>query len=331
MLQTCILPDLLEGWPFESKPNSRQDIVAQSAAWVESFNAFDEKAQDAFNRCQFGIFASLAYPKAAGAHFRAACDLMNLFFLFDELSDEASGTEAAKQAKDIMDALRYPDQIPPEGDSVLGAATRDFWRVSLLCASKSSAERFIRNFDEYTDAVRLQAVDRDEGRERSTEEYFELRRGTIGVRPSFDYFLLPDHIPNEAIDHPLVERLAIGSIDMTILANDLYSYNVEQARGDDAHNIVAVIMREKGCTVQEAMDQVGKLYAHIKSAFIENYKSLPTFGDTDVDRLVKEYCWGMGNWVTTNIKWSFSGERYFGKTGLEVMKHRNITLIPKKH
>lgn len=65
----------------------------------------------------------------------------------------------------------------------------------------------------------LQAIDRDEGRIRTIDEYFELRRGTIGVRPSWDYYLLSSDIPDEAIAHPHVERLAIAAIDMTILAN----------------------------------------------------------------------------------------------------------------
>lgn len=85
--------------------------------------------------------------------------------------------------------------------------------------TKSSMERFIRNFDIYTDAVRQEAVDRDEHRIRSIKDYFELRRGTIGVHPSYDYFLMNEDIPDECIDHPHVQKLACAGVDMTILAN----------------------------------------------------------------------------------------------------------------
>lgn len=107
------------------------------------------------------------------------------------------------------------DHPPPFSSSIFCS----YWKRTLEVSSKSSAERFIRNFDGYTDAVRQEAVDRDEGRERSIEEYMELRRGTIGVYPSFDYFLLEDDIPDEYIDHPAVASLALGAVDMTILAN----------------------------------------------------------------------------------------------------------------
>ncbi|KAF9460417.1 terpenoid synthase [Collybia nuda] len=325
---TFVLPDLLANWPFNPEPNPCQDIVAQSAAWVESFKPFDAKAQNAFNRCKFGIFASLAYPHATGAHFRVACDLMNLFFVFDEYSDCADGEAVGKQAADIMNALRYPDTIPPEGDSLLGAMTRDFWLRTMKCASESSAQRFIRNFDEYTDAVRQEAVDRDVGRIRSVPEYLKLRRGTIGVHPSFDYYLLRDDLPDECVNHPDVQRLASAAVDMTILANDVYSYNKEQSKGEDSHNLVAVVMKEHDLTVQEAMNYIGDLYNHIRKQYCEDFQDLPRFND-NVDGLVREFCYGTGIWVTTNIKWSFASERYFGKEGMEIMKHRTVTLLPK--
>ncbi|KIK60267.1 hypothetical protein GYMLUDRAFT_74039 [Collybiopsis luxurians FD-317 M1] len=324
-----VLPNLLANWPFVCKPNPHQEIVAESAAWVESYHPFDSRAQAAFNRCKFGIFASLAYPCAEEEHFRVVCDLMNFFFVFDELSDQASGEVVAQQAADIMNALRNPDQAPTKGDSILGAMTRDFWKRTLQCCSESSAQRFITNFDEYTNSVWQQAVDRDLGIIRDTTKYFELRRGTIGVRPSFDYFILPADIPDEVIEHPQVERLVIGAIDMTILANDIYSYNKEQATGDDAHNIISVMMKEEGLSVQEAIDRAGSIYCDIAKKFCKDFENLPVFGG-QLDQCVKEYCWGVGNWVTTNIKWSFASERYFGRQGMEVMEHRIVELRPQE-
>ncbi|KAF7334898.1 Terpene cyclase [Mycena sanguinolenta] len=331
-----ILPDLLAQWPFETNPNPLQNIVADSAAWVESFEAFSPRAQIAFNLCKFGIFSSLAYATAGPGHFRAACDLMNLFFVFDEKSDEASGQEVAQQAADIMRALRrkhswsHDEKVNHlrglsnlKAESVFDSA---FWKRTLLVASQSSAQRFIKHFDEYTDAVRQQAVDRETGHLRSISGYLQLRRGTIGVRPSFDFFLLTDDLPDSAVDHPHIERLACGAIDMTILANDLYSYNVEQSRGDDEHNLITVAMKEKNFSVQQAVDHVGEKYLHISRAFCEDMKNLPIFPDP-VNNLVKEYATGMALWVYTNIKWSFASQRYFGRDGPAIEKHRRVRLL----
>jgi hypothetical protein len=85
-----VLPDLLANWPFKTDPNPLQNIVADSAAWTDSF----------------GIFSSLAYAKAGPDHFRVVCDFMNLFFVFDEKSDAATGEQVAQQAANMMNTLR---------------------------------------------------------------------------------------------------------------------------------------------------------------------------------------------------------------------------------
>ncbi|THU88361.1 terpenoid synthase [Dendrothele bispora CBS 962.96] len=325
-----ILPDLLNNWPFDHEPNPCNTIVLESAQWAESYGAFDKRAQDAFNRCNFGYFSSLAYSRAREDHYRVGCDLMNFFFVFDELSDNASGDVAAQQAADIMNAIRYPDIIPPGGDSILGSMARDLWKRTIQCSSCSSTERLIRNFDEYTNAVRQQAVEREAGYHRNLQEYYLLRRGTIGVRLSFDFFLLPDDLSDEVLAHPTIEKLVVGAIDMTILANDIYSYNKEQAVGDDIHNIVSVIMTEKNFTIQQAMDYVDRLYVGMREEFLKNYENLPLYDDPSLNSLVQEYCWGVCQWTTTNIKWSFKSERYFGKEGLNIMQHRRVALRPKE-
>lgn len=113
---------------------------------------------------------------------------------------------------------------------------------------------------------------------------------------------------------------------------DLYSYNVEQARDEDSHNLVAVTMREKNLGVQEAMDHIGEMYDDMRTKFCEDFENIPYFSQysPEVNELVHKWCWYVGNWVTTNIMWSHLGERYFGKAGMEVLKHRTVTLLPKQ-
>lgn len=43
---------------------------------------------------------------------------------------------------------------------------------------------------------------------------------------------------------------------------DIFSYNVEQARGDTTHNMVPVVMAERNIDVQEAVDFVGYAFLH---------------------------------------------------------------------
>jgi len=63
--------------------------------------------------------------------------------------------------------------------------------------------------------------------------------------------------------------------------------------------------------------------------FMHDLKHLPTFTE-QMDRLVDKYVFGLGNWVTTNIEWSFKGERYFGERGMEVKAQLVFELQPRK-
>ncbi len=248
----------MAGWPFKTIPNpNSEEINAASKAWVESYGAFNEKAQDVFNRCNFGAFAALAYPKSSPAHYRAAVDLINYYFVYDELSDDKDGETVRQQANAIMNAIRYvllplscsrvlivapfrdPYAPPPENEHVLGTMAREYVVINVLFASplipcvvsfwirtleegkasRSTAERFMDTFGEYTECVRQQAADRDHDIIRPIEEYLIMRRGTVGVRPSFDFFVLSDDLPNEVLEHPRVEALIRGAIDMSILSN----------------------------------------------------------------------------------------------------------------
>ena len=101
------LPDLLVEWPFTTSPNTHQNVVADSGAWLKSYGAFSKRAQSQFNRCKVGVFVSLAYPTAGPSHLRAACDLLNLILVFDEKTDTVPAKVVAKQAAELMNALRY--------------------------------------------------------------------------------------------------------------------------------------------------------------------------------------------------------------------------------
>lgn len=99
-----VLPDLLNDLPHKLIHNPHYEVVsAESALWVESYSPFDEKTQNFFNRCTFGLFASWAYPHASASHFRSACDLINYYFVFDHMSDGKD----AQTVKPIAVDYRY--------------------------------------------------------------------------------------------------------------------------------------------------------------------------------------------------------------------------------
>jgi len=111
---------------------------------------------------------------------------------------------------------------------------------------------------------------------------------------------------------------------------DIFSYNVEQARGDDTHNLIPIFMEHHSMNLQEAVDKVGELCKNTIDAFISNLERIPDFEDERVNREVKLYVQGLQDWIVGSLHWSFETERYFGKDGLKVKETRIVNLLPKR-
>ncbi|KAG1801186.1 terpenoid synthase [Suillus variegatus] len=329
-LKKIFIPDLLARWPFPRRLNHHHSkVCAESFSWLASFKAFSPKAQQAFDRCNFSLLGCLAYPIAGEEHVRSSCDFMNLVFVIDEYSDVSKEDEVRQQKDIIMDALRHPYKPRPKGEWVGGEVARQFWGRTIRNASGQSQKRFIAAFDDYLEGVVQQAIDRSGHHIHDIESYFDVRRRTIGARPAFALLELGFDIPDEIVSHPAIENVAFASTDMIILANDIVSYNLEQARGDDSHNIVTIIM-QLDTDVNGAMLWVADRHTKLEKEYFEAIAAIPKWGEP-IDSQVKEYCNGLGNWVRANYDWNFESERYLGTNGLEVQRKRWILPMPKDH
>ncbi|KAF4601362.1 terpene cyclase [Pleurotus pulmonarius] len=187
------------------------------------------------------------------------------------------------------------------------------------------AARFINSFGAYLDAVVQEAEDRAQGHVRNTEDYFRLRRGTIGAKPSFAIGELYMNIPQEIIDHPVISKLAGLCVDMILIGNDICSYQIEWERGDESHNLVTVVIQQFGVNVQDAMDYIGNLHDGLVDQFFEQWSRIPVFGN-QLDEEVRAYCNMLGNWVRGCDSWSFESARYFGVRGPEIQISRSVQL-----
>jgi hypothetical protein len=107
-------------------------------------------------------------------------------------------------------------------------------------------------------AVAQQAIDRKRGLVPDLESYISLRRDTSGCKPCWALIEYANNldIPDEVMESPSLLALGEAANDLVTWSNDIFSYNVEQARGD-THNMICVVMREQGLSLQEAVDFVG--------------------------------------------------------------------------
>ncbi|KAF8188916.1 terpenoid synthase [Mycena galopus ATCC 62051] len=317
-------------WPWARHLSPHFEVCKkESTMWLQKFNAFSPKAQNAFDRCDFNLLASLAYPLLNKDGCRVGCDLMNLFFLIDEHFDMVDTHGARVRADIVMHALRNPDVARLDGEWIGGEITRQFWLNAMRIATEQSQRRFIDEFELYMDSMVQKAQDRTEKHVRGIEEYFAVRRVTIGLKAAIFINRISMDVPDELLENEHVLTLINKATDMILIANDVYSYNVEQARGDDRHNLVRVVMNEHNLDLAAALEWISAFHDSIVGQFLTAFGQVPHHANLELDRQVTEFIHGLGNWVRGYDEWSFESERYFGKRGKEIQGTRTMELLPK--
>jgi hypothetical protein len=125
-------------------------------------------------------------------------------------------------------------------------------------AAPGARQRFTETMDFFFQSVSQQAIDRKRGAIPDLESYISLRRDTSGCKPCWALIEYANNldIPDEVMEHPVLVALGEATNDLVTWSNDIFSYNVEQSRGD-THNMICVVMQEQGLSVQEAYDFVG--------------------------------------------------------------------------
>ncbi len=152
---------------------------------------------------------------------------MSLYFVIDEYSDVADTKLARIQADIIMDALRNPLKPRPAGEWVGGECTRSYWENAIHFSTPAFQRHFLNSFQRYTDAVVQQADDRGKHIIRTLDDYFALRRETVGAKPSYIINEINLNLPDDVLLEENMQILIETATDMIIIANDLFSWNVE--------------------------------------------------------------------------------------------------------
>ncbi|KAF7373114.1 Terpene cyclase [Mycena sanguinolenta] len=309
------LPDIHERWPFPVSYNRWEDLVsAETLAWLESLSILSPAHLRKYHgRGNFCNFSAMTYSYVADVeHFRVACDLVNMLWVVDDITDEMSAAEVGRMSVILLDGLRNWETAGPSGEHPAGEMHRSFSERLHRVASSRVLARFITNYELYLQAVVNEAHERDRNVVRpSLESYLTLQRGTGGIRMCFDLLLVPDEFPVSVLNDTRVARVERLGHDLVAVGNDILSFNVEQAR-NVTHNAVVVVMRARGLSAQDAMDSVGLWYRQTVEEFLEAMRDVPPCDSVITRTRVKMYFAAIANWVTGNYEWSLRSKRYFG-------------------
>ncbi|KAK5998053.1 Delta(6)-protoilludene synthase [Cladobotryum mycophilum] len=319
------IPDLLAQWPFKrSLHHACAEITTDSAEWIQSFSAFDSRQQKSYEKAATGLLAALTYPSVSQEHAKLAANMLTLFLIAEETTNLLGVQEVREVSAIIMDALRYPEKPRPDGEPILGRITQSLWLQVKSRSNATAMRRFVENFNDFLDGLCSEANDRGRAHTRDLQTYMALRRCTIGSQPCFDFLLILSDLPDTTLNNGLIKELEMLATDMVILSNDICSWNIEQSRADEAHNIVTVAMVEKQIPVQEAINFAAERFKVCASQFTEIMNSNIHGWEKDLQFYVN----GLGAWVTGNHEWNFENGRY--ALGVEARRTGIVEVLPRK-
>ncbi|KAG1862730.1 isoprenoid synthase domain-containing protein [Suillus subalutaceus] len=292
-----ILPDLLR------MNRHHKQATAESKRWLFRGDNLSQRSRKAIHGLKAGQLTSMCYPDAGFPQLRA-------------------GTKSI--ANVVLNSLHHPYDY--YSSARLNRMTKDFYKRMLPTASRGTSRRFIETMNFFFQAVHVQAIDRAKGVIPDLESYISLRRDTSGCKPCWALIEYANNldIPDEVMEHPIIQSLGEAANDL-----DIFSYNVEQSKGD-THNMISVVMHEECLDLQCAVDFVGELCKQSIDRFNENRELIPSWGPK-IDKDVAIYVGGLADWIVGSLHWSFDTTRYFQNSGREVKRTRVVNLFPRSN
>ncbi|KAH8824292.1 isoprenoid synthase domain-containing protein [Flagelloscypha sp. PMI_526] len=330
------LPHTLHNWPWpRTIHEDATGCQAESRAWITSFNVFPSSFQRVLDKTNPGLLCALTAPHASLFTLRSCTDLMHIAFVIDGHTDNQPLDVVVARCHESMDAILHPHQPRPVGEHIMGEINRQYWERASSEMPPLLIKRFEKTWRGYLDSVVTQAEHRDKQYICSPKEYIDARRENVGAYPF--YVLLEKSLgiclPDEVVDHPYIKALETGATDMILLGNDMCSYKKEFLSDDADYNYITVVKKHYNVDIQGAYDILFTTHDEAVENFlsvaekVRNKDGFPSFGEI-VDQQILDYIDGLAIWVRGNDEWSFGTERYFGKEGLDVQRHRKVVLQP---
>ncbi|KAF9000618.1 isoprenoid synthase domain-containing protein [Cyathus striatus] len=321
------LPDLLSICPLKDSTNSHyKEAAAESRAWINSYNVFTDRKRAFFVQGSNELLCSHVYSYAGYEQFRTCCDFVNLLFVVDEVSDDQDGKGARATGKTYAQAMK--DKHWDDG-SLLCKITKDFRARFVRLAGPNNTRRFVELCEAYTNCVGREAELREQGKVLDLTSFIPLRRNNSAVLLCFSLveYILGIDLPDKAYEDSDFMDAYWAAADFVCWSNDVYSYDMEQAKGHTGNNIVTVLMNDKGFTLQEASNYIGEHCNKLMKQYIATKGRLISRGYSS-DRDEWRFIEAIGQWMIGNLVWSFETQRYFGTQHLNVKATRLVTLRP---
>ncbi|MCQ9130330.1 terpene synthase family protein [Streptomyces hilarionis] len=224
--------------------------------WVRRFGLVgDERSQAWYTSWDMPRLAALGFPHARGAALDLCADAMGFFFVFDDQFDGPLGRDPAETARVCQRLIDVAHGAPPPaGADPCTAAFADIRARTADGAHPAWIARTAHEWEYYFAAHAHEAAGRLRGTPADLDSYLQVRRGIAAtdLPLSLGERAAGIAVPAAAFHSPQLRIMRRAAIDVTLMCNDVYSLEKEEARGD-VDNVVLVLERSRRLTRSAAL------------------------------------------------------------------------------
>ncbi|MET7457998.1 terpene cyclase [Streptomyces sp. NPDC005574] len=228
-------------------------------AWVRRFGLVtDDRSAAWYASWDMPRLAALGFPHAQGPALALCADAMGFFFVFDDQFDGPLGRDPARTARVCRRLIDVAHgATPPAGADPCTAAFADIRVRGTRGAHPAWTARTAHEWEYYFAAHAHEAIGRVRGTPADLETYLHVRRGIAAtdLPLSLGERAAGITVPAAAFHSPQLRIMRQAAIDVTLMCNDVYSVEKEEARGD-VDNLVLVLEHARHLTRAEAVTAV---------------------------------------------------------------------------
>jgi len=313
------IPDLLDLVADYRKPlNPNFDALdAGFQKWIEGASFLSASHKKAWKHAELPLLIARAFPEADAAHLQICLESMMMFLILEQLTDTpATSVVSKKWADEFVEALQQAE-APQEKKEGPAAILQHLGTKVITAISPPYRPGYIASNVLLAEGVVQEALDREDENPISLETYLTTRRKSIGVLPFHDLsrWIWKIDLPDHVLKNPHIQLMVQASVDLVLLANDIYSYRKEYIEDGARHNYLTVAMQDPIISitagdVQAAIDYTVGQFSAALARYEENKKLLTFADDAELSAKVERYAGLMMDSVAGNIEWSVACKRY---------------------
>ncbi|WP_233507628.1 terpene synthase family protein [Spongiactinospora gelatinilytica] len=317
-MDSVVLPDLCV--PFPSRINPFEAEAAEhTTAWAARLGLIAGGAEaDRFAGESYARLVARLYPEASLPDLALAADLNSWFHVFDdqfELAEVGRDPRLARRLAERAEALlRGEPPGPSAGPVLLGLA--DLGARMRVRADEAWWQRFSADLRQCLDAAMWEVDNRATGKVPDPETYVERKLDIAYVPPSFDLIELVEHfeVPMAIRHSPEYTALRHEAGHVVVCTNDVIGLRRELLQGE-FHNLVIVLWKANGGSLQDAVDQVEQTVRDRIGRFLAAKDALERRLDalraSEQVRVATRRCvTGLEDWMRGYLDWARETRRF---------------------